>query len=280
MANAPHSSAPKKMSHRTLCGKMFSPTTKTALQSNSFVLTMAAYQSPFSLFARTNQLLPCRDRTPDDDSCGRVFTTRTGLKAALDEYILSPSGPPPNCWDVSRVTDFRSLFDSTAFNEDISDWDTSAVTDMSFLFFGNSVFNQNIGDWDTSQVTNMFSMFYEAAAFNQDINDWDTAKVTSMHTMFLDASNFNQDIGDWDTSKVTAMNAMFYKATSFNQDLSDWNTTIVTSMYEMFSGASAFNQNLCAWKDVIATKTFMFTDTSCDQQGTPSGDSMCQLCND
>ncbi|GAX15919.1 hypothetical protein FisN_UnNu070 [Fistulifera solaris] len=101
-----------------------------------------------------------------------------------------------------------------------------------------------------------------------------------METMFLEASNINQYIGDWDTSKVTAMNAILDKVTSFNQDLLDSNTTIMTSMYEMFSGASAFNQSLCALKDVIATKTNMFGDTSCAQQGTPSGDSMCQLCNE
>ena len=41
----------------------------------------------------------------------------------------------------------------------ISNWDTSLVTDMSWLFRGAEKFNQPIGEWDTSKVTNMNLMF-------------------------------------------------------------------------------------------------------------------------
>ena len=50
----------------------------------------------------------------------------------------------------------------------ISTWDTSGVTDMSYLFcgYGSSCnmawasFNEDIGAWDTSGVTTMYGMFY------------------------------------------------------------------------------------------------------------------------
>ena len=41
---------------------------------------------------------------------------------------------------------------ASAFNQDISDWRTSKVTDMSCMFNGAKAFNQDIGDWDTSNV--------------------------------------------------------------------------------------------------------------------------------
>ncbi len=141
-------------------------------------------------------------------------------------------------WDTSNVTDMSSMFSGeirgsfTSFNQDISNWDTSNVTDMSMMFFQNKNFNQDIGNWNTSSVTNMGLMFYVANNFNQDIGNWDTSSVTSMNSMFYSADNFNQDIGNWDTSNVTDMSSMFYLARSFNQDISDWNVENV----EVFEG--------------------------------------------
>ncbi|NBR40695.1 MAG: BspA family leucine-rich repeat surface protein, partial [Alphaproteobacteria bacterium] len=55
--------------------------------------------------------------------------------------------------------------DKRTFNEDISHWDVSSVTDMSQMFVGAEVFNQDLGAWDVSNVTNTFGMFYLASAF-------------------------------------------------------------------------------------------------------------------
>ncbi|OLP82818.1 hypothetical protein AK812_SmicGene36498 [Symbiodinium microadriaticum] len=48
-------------------------------------------------------------------------------------------------------------------------WDTSAVTDMSCMFYGAWTFDQPIGSWNTSAVTNMSFMFRSASAFDQPI---------------------------------------------------------------------------------------------------------------
>ena len=45
------------------------------------------------------------------------------------------------------------------FNSDISNWDTSNVTDMSYMFFYASNFNGDISNWDISNVTDMEGMF-------------------------------------------------------------------------------------------------------------------------
>ncbi|XRB12827.1 DUF285 domain-containing protein [Pseudoscourfieldia marina] len=174
-------------------------------------------------------------------------------------------------WDVSRVTCMRCLFirnneslkdcvgneliskmeemreSADKFNDDISRWDTSSVTDMSAMFSGASSFNQPIGAWDTSSVTSMSAMFWHASSFNQAIGAWDTSSVKNMSAMFHGARSFNQAIGAWNTSSVMNMSAMFWHASSFNQAIGAWDTSSVKNMSSMFSGASSFNQAIGAW---------------------------------
>jgi surface protein len=142
----------------------------------------------------------------------------------------------------------ESMFnDAQSFNQDIGDWDTSSILNMSYMFNNAQSFNQDIGDWNTSSVLNMSYMFFRASSFNQDISDWDTSNVTSMESMFNDAQSFNQDIGDWDTSSVLNMRSMFKGATKFNQNIGNWNTINVNDMEEMFQNTLIFNQDISEW---------------------------------
>ena len=157
---------------------------------------------------------------------------------------------PIEAWDTSKVTEMSWLFcirtswfddkpqyddkcvlpKGSSFNEDIGDWDVSAVTDMNNAFHENNAFNQDIGKWNTRAVTSMEWMFNEANAFNKDIGKWDVGAVTDMLGMFYGAYVFNQNIGEWNTGSVTSMNRMFLNAFAFNQDIGDWN---VAKVYDM-----------------------------------------------
>ena len=166
-----------------------------------------------------------------------TFSWYSGAKCSFNEDI---SG-----WDVSNVTDMSDLFTGVPFNQDISGWDVGNVRNMSNLFNGNTAFNQNIGGWNTSNVTNMSNMF-AGTSFNQNIGGWNTSNVTNMSFMF-NSSPFNQNIGNWTTSSLTTTYGMFSDASSFNQDISSWNVSNVTSMGYMFQRATSFNKNLSAW---------------------------------
>ena len=60
-----------------------------------------------------------------------------------------------------------NLFEAnTTFNEDISSWDVSNVTDIGYMFNGvSTAFNQSLDDWNTSNVSNMKAVFKEAFKF-------------------------------------------------------------------------------------------------------------------
>lgn len=64
------------------------------------------------------------------------------------------------------------FYGAISFNEDLSNWDVSHVTDMSYMFSDATSFNGNVSAWNTSSVTSMFAMFYRAFSFNQDLCLW------------------------------------------------------------------------------------------------------------
>ena len=148
---------------------------------------------------------------------------------------------------LTNLEDDAEFYFGDVFNQDISTWDVSNVTNMYGMFYGASSFNQDLSAWDVSNVTDMNYMFENATSFNQDLSAWDVRNVTNMSSMFQNASSFNQDLSSWDVRNVTNMSDMFQNASSFNQDLSAWDVSNVMNMNYMFSYAQNFNQDLSAW---------------------------------
>ena len=122
----------------------------------------------------------------------------------------------------------------------MSDWDVSDITSMRELFGGSPGsgrerphFNEDLSRWNVSRVTDMVSTFYSATAFTgAGIGCWDVSSVTNMYCMLMDATAFTEPIGDWDVSSVTDMNFMLKGATSFNQRLGgQWATNTADKLY-------------------------------------------------
>ncbi|OUS41693.1 hypothetical protein BE221DRAFT_216044 [Ostreococcus tauri] len=187
-------------------------------------------------------------------------------------------------FDTSYVTDMRELFkEKEGFNQDLSRWNTSAVTSMERMFYNARAFNGAIGSWDVSSVTDMSYMFYDyyswASRFNQPIGSWDVSNVKDMSYMFRGAYSFNQDLNNWNVSAVTKFENMFDYAQRFNGDVTSWDVRGASSMHEMFWYASAFNRDIRSWdvsSDVSTYAMFDYTrfvqSFKCpnDRDGPPS----------
>ena len=75
----------------------------------------------------------------------------------------------------------NDMFASSGFNQDISTkqvtvggntyiaWHTSNVQSMTWVFSATS-YNPNISNWNTSKVTNTSYMFHKNTGFNNNIN--------------------------------------------------------------------------------------------------------------
>lgn len=99
---------------------------------------------------------------------------------------------------------------------DLSNWDTSNVTNMLYMFAGQTNLT-SLGDlskWNTSKVTNMAYRFYDLKNIDDgklDLTGWDTSNVTDMSYMFFNMF-LQKDlsfVNDWNTGKVTDMSYMF-----------------------------------------------------------------------
>jgi surface protein len=125
------------------------------------------------------------------------------------------------------------FFNAALFNQPLSTWDVSHVTNIGHIVQGALDFNQDIGAWDVSSVTNMAYTFYNAPKFNQDISGWDVSKVTNMVRILERASSFDQNLGKWDIrsvakanngggSLVNAFNNAGISCSNYSQTLKGW----------------------------------------------------------
>ncbi|MDA9907999.1 BspA family leucine-rich repeat surface protein, partial [Flavobacteriaceae bacterium] len=90
-----------------------------------------------------------------------------------------------------------------ANEEDVTKVVTTLITDMSEMLRGDVPsgweFNQDISSWDVSNVTDMNGMFEDASSFNQDIGDWN---VNGVNYCF----NFNLNTPQWTLPKPNFTN--------------------------------------------------------------------------
>ena len=200
----------------------------------------------------------------------------------------------PNAYDTSAndyfgysvsITDTYAIVG--AYNED-----DAGGTDSGKAY----IFNLNdISGWDTGAVSNMTSMFNNAASFDQDISTWDVSLIASEPTNFdnntlaswttaekpqwgTDGTIFYPLTGEtesilnatwistyapasyvYDTTPgaegirvkwndpITNMYGMFNGSAINNADISSWDVSTVTVMTAVFGSTSAFNQDISSW---------------------------------
>ena len=147
-------------------------------------------------------------------------------------------------------TDSRKMFYSEYVEQkirnilelDLSNFNTSNVTDMSYMFYGMSnLTTLDLSNFNTSQVTDMKYMFtYMFNLTTLDLSSFNTFKVTDMNHMFSAMRNLTTlDLSNFDTSKVINMQYMFSGMRNLTTlNLSNFDTSKVTNMYGMFGGMS------------------------------------------
>ena len=151
--------------------------------------------------------------------------------------------------DASHVTDMNYMFDGNSNLENINfgnNFDTSKVTDMHSMFnWCTSLTNLNLSVFNTSNVANMNNMFNHCTSLaNLNISTFNTSRVTNMNSMFNECNSLvNLDLSSFNTSNVTNMSYMFNHCTSLTDlNLSTFNTSKVTDMNSIFTECSSLTK--------------------------------------
>lgn len=95
-----------------------------------------------------------------------------------------------NWVDLSNLTDLSYLFHNSGFSGDISKWNVSHITNMSYMFLNAASFNSSISSWDVSNVKNMKGMF-ENSAFNNNIINWNISSSCNTEDIFKNCNIFD-----------------------------------------------------------------------------------------
>ena len=159
---------------------------------------------------------------------------------------------------------------------DLSEFDTSNITNMCNMFFQCSFNELNLGGkFNTSKVTDMSLMFRSCDMSNIVFGrGFNTSKVTSMRAMFSLCRVNKLDLGtSFDTSNVKSMCHMFSLCSAKSINLGDkFYTHNVNDMDCMFNECGASSINLGNNFDTSKVKSMNYMFYGCKARSITLGD--------
>lgn len=135
-----------------------------------------------------------------------------------------------------------SMFNSaTAFNGDISAWDTSSLQNANSMFEGAVAFNRDISGWNVSKLKIMVGMFRLARAFNRNLGRWVFPNNAEIEMLFggsgMSEANIQATLQGWERTALENPNVMRDALMTFSSDVSNhsWNGMTNTEIRRILS---------------------------------------------
>ena len=186
-------------------------------------------------------------------------------KATSAHDITEMLGDLPNLQKITKLNNLNysgkadQMFrDTPALTSiDVQNFDTSKITNMSYMFYSTGIEKLDLSNFDTSQVTTMFAMFDGATKLRSlNMKNFDTSQVTNMGYMFYNIVVSELDVSSFNTSNVSTMEGMFDSTTKLNKlDLSNFDTSKVNTMEYMFVNSAVSQLNISSFEINDGTNT-------------------------
>ena len=198
-------------------------------------------------------------------------------------------------FDTSQVENFSHMLSGCTnltsiggLNDDVNNWDTTAATNMSYMFaYDRALTKLDLSKFDTPKVKYFNSMFDSCDKLNSitGLSQWDTTSAIDMSSMFaydfsleeLNFSSSNQKLKpsrfNTSPSKVENFSYMFAGCNVLKSitGLDNWDTTAATNMSSMFAYDRALTKLDLSKFDTPKVKYFNSMFDSCDKLNSITG---------
>ena len=141
------------------------------LNTGIYVITVFGTIEKWSCGDYENGLILCDNNDNNRKACDGLISIRSFGNVTFGRcafaYTATLESFPAKGTPKFYNNDASYAFYRSSFNNDISGWDTSSITNMSHMFLGASAFNQPLDNWNVSNVTDMSAMFTDSV-LNQE----------------------------------------------------------------------------------------------------------------
>lgn len=146
-------------------------------------------------------------------------------------------------WDTSTVQDLSYLFYPCRFNDiNVSNWNTTSFKNLAYTFagyYGQSPFqNLDVSNWDTRNIQDLTGTFYYCGRLTDlDVSNWNLNNVISLSNCFSNCSNLTSlNVSNWTFPKLKNLDWTFCRCNNLiSLDVSNWTMNNVINLRGTFA---------------------------------------------
>ncbi len=182
--------------------------------------------------------------------------------------------------DVSNVTVLQSLFYgcSSLVSMDLSAWDTSSVTNASYLFANCTGLQDVQLHWDQTDTQNFITiqnMFQKCESLvsmeDSGVEDWVLPNVTEARSFFWQCTNLQTvDLSKWNPQNIVNLPFFFFECHNLQSfSMEGWNVPTLKSLQQAFTNCYQLEViDLSSWSNINSLDDLYAAFSSCSNLKT------------